>query len=93
MEGTSVALAKLLDTKLTHMAALLTMRNQYSVRQKSVSKTSPGLAEQFVCDDSRIWLAVWPGRPSKPSNAYVGGTSAADIVRSASCRALTLTVC
>ncbi len=26
----------------------------YSVRQKSVSKTSPCLAEQFVCDDSSI---------------------------------------
>jgi len=26
----------------------------YSARQKSVSKTSPGLAEQFECDDSSI---------------------------------------
>jgi len=26
----------------------------YSGRQKSVSKTSPCLAEQFVCDDSSI---------------------------------------
>jgi len=28
--------------------------NQYSGRQKSVSKISPCLAEQFVCDDSSI---------------------------------------
>jgi len=30
----------------------------YSGRQKSASKTTPCLAEQFVCDDSSIWLAV-----------------------------------